>query len=90
MKKLRPKGVDAVLDGVGKDTFMASLDCMAPFGHIVNYGNASGHPPPLDLLLLAKKGSLIASRPAFSFHIADPEDARRACAELFDLVATGA
>ena len=89
VKKLRPQGVNAVLDGVGKDTFMASLDCMAPFGHLVNYGNASGHPPPLDLLLLAKKGSLIASRPAFSFHIADPEVAAAACAELFDLVGRG-
>ena len=47
-------------------------------------------PPPLDLLLLAKKGSLIVSRPAFSFHIADPADAAQACAELFDLVASGA
>lgn len=89
VKRLRPEGVNAVLDGVGADTFLPSLDCMAPFGHIVNYGNASGHPPPLDLLLLAKKGSLIASRPAFSFHIAAPRDRERACAELFDLVRSG-
>lgn len=90
VKKLRPKGVDAVLDGVGKDVFLASLDCLAPFGHLVNYGNASGHPPPLDILLLAKNGSLKVSRPAFSFHIADPDDATKAAAELFDLVARGA
>ncbi len=89
VKKLRPKGVNAVLDGVGKDVFLPSLDCMAPFGQLVNYGNASGHPPPLDLLLLAKKGSLSVSRPAFSFHIADPDDARAACAELFDLIGRG-
>lgn len=84
-----PKGVAAVLDGVGKDVFLASLDCLRPFGILVNYGNASGHPPPLDLLLLAKKGSLSVSRPAFSHHIADPEDARRAADELFDLVGRG-
>ncbi len=90
VRRLRPKGVDAVLDGVGKDVFLASLDCMAPFGHLVNYGNASGHPPPLDILLLAKKGSLKVSRPAFSFHIADPADAAEAAHELFDLVAQGA
>lgn len=89
VKQLRPRGVEAVLDGIGKDVFMASLDCLAPFGHLVNYGNASGHPPPLDLLLLAKKGSLIVSRPAFSFHIADKHDARRACTELFDLARSG-
>lgn len=90
VRKIRPRGVDAVLDGVGRDVFLASLDCMAPFAELVNYGNASGHPPPLDILLLAKKGSLKVSRPAFSFHIADPEDARRASTELFDLVAAGA
>lgn len=88
-KALCPKGAAAVFDGVGKDTFMPSLDCLRPFGVLVNYGNASGHPPPLDLLLLAKKGSLSVSRPAFSHHIADPEDARRASEELFDLVARG-
>lgn len=90
VRKLRPKGVDAVLDGVGKDVFLASLDSLAPFGHLVNYGNASGHPPPLDILLLAKKGSLKVSRPAFSFHIADAADAAKAAAELLDLVARGA
>jgi NADPH:quinone reductase len=89
VKRIVPKGVAAVLDGVGKDTFMASLDCVRPFGMLVNYGNASGHVPPVDLLLLAKKGSLSVSRPAFSFHIADPEDCRAVCAELFDLVARG-
>ena len=89
VRKLCPKGVAAVLDGVGRDVFLASLDCLRPFGILVNYGNASGHPPPLDVLLLAKKGSLSVSRPAFSHHIADPEDARAAADELFDLVGRG-
>lgn len=89
VRKIVPEGVHAVFDGVGKDTFEKSLDCMRPFGMAVNYGNASGHPPPLDLLLLAKKGSLMVSRPAFSSHIADPNDARAACDELFDLVRRG-
>jgi NADPH2:quinone reductase len=88
-RAIRPKGVAAVYDGVGKDTCVPSLDCLRPFGVLVNYGNASGHPPPLDLLLLAKKGSLSVSRPAFSHHIADPVEARAACAELFDLVRRG-
>lgn len=89
VKRLCPKGVSAVLDGVGKDTFLPSLDCVRPFGILVNYGNASGHPPPLDLLLLAKKGSLSVTRPAFSHHIADPADLKAACDELFALVARG-
>jgi len=82
-------GVSAVFDGVGKDTFVASLDCVRPFGMLVNYGNASGHVPPIDLLLLAKKGSLSVSRPGFSHHIADQVARKAACDELFDLVTRG-
>jgi NADPH2:quinone reductase len=89
VRKLVPQGVAAVFDGVGKDTFTASLDCVRPFGMLVNYGNASGHVPPLDLLLLSKKGSLSVSRPGFSHYIADTQTYRAACAELFDLVARG-
>ncbi len=66
VKQIVPPGVSAVFDGVGKDTFMASLRCVRPFGMLVNYGNASGHPLPLDLLLLAKGGSLSVCRPALS------------------------
>jgi len=86
VKKLVPEGVRAVFDGVGKDTFIPSFDCTRPFGMLVNYGNASGHVPPVDILLLAKKGSLSICRPAYSSHVADPNDYRTACEELFDLV----
>jgi NADPH2:quinone reductase len=89
VKKIAPQGVAAVFDGVGRDTLEKSLDVIRPFGMLVNYGNASGHPEPLDLLLLAKKGSLFVSRPAFSTHIADPADFRRYSDELFDLVKRG-
>jgi NADPH2:quinone reductase len=89
VRRLIPQGVAAVFDGVGKDTFLASLDCVRPFGMLVNYGNASGHVPPLDLLLLAKKGSLSVSRPAFSSFIADRDTYQAACDELFDLVGKG-
>ncbi len=89
VKAIAPQGVAAVFDGVGKDTFMASLDCVRRFGLLVNYGNASGHPPPLDLLLLAKKGSLSAARPALSSITADVALMRQAAAELFDLTARG-
>jgi NADPH2:quinone reductase len=89
VKSIVPPGVAAVFDGVGKDTFTASLDCVRPFGMLVNYGNASGHPPPLDLLLLAKRGSLSVCRPALSSLTADVPAMRAAAAELFDLVARG-
>ena len=89
VKQLVPGGVAAVLDGVGRDTFHRSLDVVRPFGTLVNYGNASGHPQPLDLLLLAKKGSLSVSRPAYSTHVARPEDLARYSAELFELVMKG-
>jgi len=89
VRRIVPDGVTAVFDGVGKDTFVASLDCVRPFGMLVNYGNASGHVPPIDLLLLAKKGSLSVCRPALSSHIGDVAGMRSAAAELFDLVANG-
>jgi len=89
VKAIVPQGGSAVFDGVGKDTFTASLDCVRPFGMLVNYGNASGHPPPLDLLHLAKRGSLSVCRPALSSLTADVPAMRAAAAELFDLVARG-
>jgi NADPH:quinone reductase len=89
VRAIAPQGVAAVFDGVGKDTFTASLDCVRPFGMLVNYGNASGHPPPLDLLLLAKRGSLSVCRPALSSLTADVSAMRAAAAELFDLVERG-
>jgi NADPH2:quinone reductase len=89
VKKIEPKGVHAVLDGVGKDTFARSLDCMRPFGIIVNYGNASGHVPPLDLMDLSRKGALSVSRPGLSHYLKDIEEFRAAANELFALVADG-
>jgi NADPH2:quinone reductase len=89
VRRLVPAGVSAVFDGIGKDTFEKSLDCVRPFGMIVNYGNTSGHPPPLDLILLAKKGSLSVNRPGVSSYQADPQVMANACAELFDLIRRG-
>jgi NADPH2:quinone reductase len=88
-KRIVPGGVNAVFDGVGLDTFEKSLDCMAPFGMIVNYGNASGHVPPLDILKLSLKGSLSVSRPGVSHFLGDPARFRELCADLFDAVARG-
>src|SRR5215470_9294788 len=87
VKALVPTGVDAVFDGVGKDTFLPSLDCVRVFGMLVNYGNASGHVPPLDLLLLAKKGSLSVARPGFHHLFSAGGTLQTAADELFKLVA---
>ncbi len=89
VKKLTGEGVDAVYDGVGKDTFKKSMDCVRPFGKLVNYGNASGHVPPIDLLDCAAKGSLSVARPAVSFLVAKTENLRRNCAHFFDLIGQG-
>lgn len=57
------KKVDVVYDGVGKDTFMQSLDCLRVRGLMVSFGNASGKPDPMDVLELSKRGSLYLTRP---------------------------
>jgi NADPH2:quinone reductase len=84
------KGVSVVYDGVGKDTFMGSLDALEPFGHMVTYGNASGPVDPISPLLLTQKGSLTLSRPTLFTYTADPQMRRTAAADLFDVVAKGA
>ncbi len=89
VKRLTGNGVSAVYDGVGKDTFVKSMDCVKPFGTLVNYGNASGHVPPIDLLWCAAKGSLSVCRPAVSFQISKTEDLRRNCANFFKLIEDG-
>src|SRR5258708_27193840 len=80
------KGVPVVYDGVGRDTFPASLDCLSPRGLFVSYGNASGPVPPLDIMLLSAKGSLYVTRPTLFTYAAKREDIAAMAAELFDLV----
>src|SRR5262249_47307852 len=87
--RIAPRGVSAVFDGVGKDTFARSIPLVRRVGKLVDYGNASGHVPPLDLLLLARHGSLSVSRPGFSHYIAEMGGLAPACAELFDLLSRG-
>jgi NADPH:quinone reductase len=88
-RRIAPRGVNAVFDGVGLDTFEKSLDSMAPFGMVVNYGNASGHVPPFDILKLSLKGSLSVCRVGVSTFLGDAARFRQLAAELFDTVARG-
>ena len=84
------KGVPVVYDSVGKDTFMKSLDCLAPFGMMVSYGNASGPPDPIAPRELMVRGSLYLTRPMLDHYARDPNDLRTAAAALFDVMAKGA
>lgn len=83
------KGVKAVYDSVGKDTFLKSLDCVQPFGLVANFGNASGKVEPLDINLLAGKGSLYVSRPTLFTHIATRERTQEMADDLFAMVTSG-
>ncbi len=84
------KGVKAVYDSVGADTFMKSLDCLSPFGLLATYGNASGKVPPLDIGVLAAKGSVYVTRPTLFTHIATRERTQAMADDLFAMVTSGA
>jgi len=83
------KGVDAVLDSVGKATWDGSLDCLKPLGVMVTFGNASGKPDPVDPQVLAGKGSLFLTRPTLFTHIASRETCQSRADELFGMVTSG-
>ena len=82
--------VPVVYDSVGKDTFTASLDCLAPLGLMVSYGNASGPVPPVDIGILAAKGSLFLTRPSLVTYTSKRADLETVAADLFDVVQKGA
>lgn len=79
--------VPVVYDSIGKDTFDASLECLAPFGMMVLFGASSGPVPPFDLQRLAAGGSLYVTRPTLGTYTAKREDLLSGARELFDLVA---
>jgi NADPH2:quinone reductase len=83
------KGVAVVYDGVGKDTFMGSLDCLSRLGMMVSYGNASGPVPPFDISILNQKGSLFLTRPSLMGYAATREELSSMAAELFEVVKNG-
>ena len=87
--RTKGKGVAVVYDAVGKDTFEASLDCLAPLGLMVSYGNASGPVSPVAPLELTKRGSLFLTRPSLFHYIASKADLKRAASSLFGVVGQG-
>ncbi len=82
--------VPVVYDSVGRDSFVPSLDCLAPRGLMVSYGNASGEVTGVSLGMLAARGSLYVTRPKLTSFIGRREQLEQASAELFDVVAQGA
>lgn len=83
------KGVPVVYDGVGKDTWDGSLDCLAPRGMMVSFGSASGPVPPLNIAVLTQKGSLYVTRPTLATYIAAREDLLESSGALFAAVKKG-
>jgi len=82
-------GVPVVYDSVGRSTFEGSLDCLAPLGLMVTFGNASGPVPPVEPRVLAAKGSLFLTRPTVYTYIAKRAELERGAAEVFDRVRDG-
>lgn len=84
------KKVPVVYDGVGRDTFDMSLDCLRPRGLMVSFGNASGAPEPLNLQVLANKGSLYITRPTMVTYTLSPAELQQSTDDFFSRVLSGA
>lgn len=83
------KGVKVVYDSVGKDTWDKSLDCLAPFGLMASFGNASGPVAPFSPGILGPKGSIYVTRQTLFTHIATRESTQAMADELFEVVGSG-
>jgi NADPH2:quinone reductase len=83
------KGVPVVYDSVGKSTWEGSLDCLQPRGMMVSFGNASGAVPPVNIGILAQKGSLFLTRPTLVNYTSTRTDLEETAKSLFDVVASG-
>jgi NADPH2:quinone reductase len=84
------RGVDVVMDSLGKDSFEDSLDCLRPLGMLISFGNATGPVTGVNLGMLAAKGSLQVTRPSLFTHINDPDVCQAMAAELFEKISSGA
>ena len=83
------KGVDVVMDAVGKDTFDGSLNSLKSLGMMISFGNASGAVPSFDVGILGKKGSLKITRQTLFTHIADHETCQEMAKNLANKVLLG-
>lgn len=83
------EGVDVVYDGVGKDTYPNSLDCLKPLGMWVSFGQSSGSLPDINLAILSQKGSLFATRPTLMTYVAKREDLVKSARSMFQVLEKG-
>jgi NADPH2:quinone reductase len=83
------QGVPVAYDSVGRDTFASSLQSLRPRGLLISFGNASGPPPPLDVLELSRRGSLFVTRPTLFHYTATRTELEASAAALFERVASG-
>jgi NADPH:quinone reductase len=81
------RGVNVVYDSVGKATFEGSLNCLAPLGMMVLYGQSSGAVPAFDTAVLNAKGSLLLARPSLTHHVANRRDLEWRTSDLFQWIA---
>lgn len=81
--------VPVVYDSIGRDTYIDSLNCLAPLGYFVSFGNASGPLPPIDSKEFSSRGSLFFTRPTLFTYIAKRAELERGAAELFEQVLAG-
>jgi NADPH2:quinone reductase len=84
------QGVPVVYDGIGKDTFMGSLDCLAVRGMLVSFGNASGAVPAFEPGILSAKGSLYLTRPTLFHYTRTPGELQETADDLFAVIQSGA
>src|ERR1700723_2507389 len=84
------KMCSVVYDGIGKTTFPASLDCLAPLGMFVSFGSASGQMDAFNIKILQQKGSLFATRPTLNTYAAKRSDLLKMAEDLFAVVGSGA
>ena len=80
------KKCPVVYDGVGKDTWLTSLDCLSLRGLMVSFGNASGAVTGVNLGILSQKGSLYVTRPTLASYANTPENLQKMADELFDMI----
>jgi NADPH2:quinone reductase len=83
------QGVKVVYDGVGKDIWDKSLDCLRPFGLMASFGNASGVVPPFSPAILGAKGSLYLTRGTLFTHLTSPAATQAMADDLFSVVTSG-
>ena len=83
------RGVEVVYESVGKDTFDKSLNCLAPRGYLVLFGQSSGPVPPFDPQILNQKGSLFLTRPTLQHYVATREELLQRAGDVFGWVASG-